>query len=108
MYIELTIKVKPERITNLIENAINGGISYWCSECTSNEDFKKLGREPDTFTEHADDIVHTLTHQKAVDGLSLMQEKYPHQFAAFMTEKDDADTADIFIQLCLFGEVVYG
>jgi hypothetical protein len=25
-----------------------------------------------------------------------------------LNENDDADTGDVFLQLCLFGEVVYG
>ena len=108
MYIELTVKVMPERITDLIVNAINGGINYWCSTCTSSENFKKLKDQPDTFTEHEDDKKHELTHSKAVEGLGLMLEKYPQHFGNFMSENDDAETADVFIQLCLFGEVVYG
>lgn len=35
-------------------------------------------------------------------------EKYSHHFADVLKENDDACTSDVFLQLCLFGEVVYG
>jgi hypothetical protein len=41
-------------------------------------------------------------------GLNLMAKKYPEHFADFLEENDDAITADVFLQLCLFGEVIYG
>jgi hypothetical protein len=40
--------------------------------------------------------------------LALMAEKEPRHFGDFMGENDDATTSDVFLQLCLFGEVVYG
>lgn len=41
-------------------------------------------------------------------GLNVMLKKYPSQLAAFLEGNDDADTADIFVQCCAFGEIVYG
>lgn len=41
-------------------------------------------------------------------GLEIMAEKYPKHWADFMQDNDDAITADVFIQCCIFGEVVYG
>jgi len=41
-------------------------------------------------------------------GLHVMAEKYPRHFSAMMTENDDAETGDVFLQCCLFGELVYG
>jgi hypothetical protein len=41
-------------------------------------------------------------------GLSVMAEKYPQHFAAWREENDDAETGDVFLQCCLFNEVVYG
>jgi len=37
-----------------------------------------------------------------------MAEKYPRHFHNFLEENDDAETGDVFIQCCLFGEIVYG
>ena len=108
MDIEIQIKIPTDRISDLLINAINGGINYWCSECSSNEDVSKLKSEPDTFTEDEEGKVHTLTYEKMIAGLRLMAEKYPGHFGDFMSHNDDASTADVFIQLCLFKDVVYG
>jgi hypothetical protein len=44
----------------------------------------------------------------AIDrGLKLMATKHPKHWGDFIGENDDADTADIFLQLCLLGELVY-
>ena len=40
-------------------------------------------------------------------GLKLMAEKEPRHFADFVKDCGDASTGDAFVQLCLFGEVVY-
>lgn len=40
-------------------------------------------------------------------GLQLLHDKYCNHFNDLLTENDDADTGDIFLQLCLFGEVVF-
>ncbi len=41
-------------------------------------------------------------------GMSIMLEKYPKHFADFMSENDDNDTADVFVQCALLGDVIYG
>jgi hypothetical protein len=41
-------------------------------------------------------------------GLSLMAEKYREDFADFLSQDDDANTSDIFLQLALYGEVIFG
>jgi|SRR6185369_4028355 len=41
-------------------------------------------------------------------GLQIMAEKYPRHYGNFIAENDDADTGDVFLQCCLFGELVYG
>jgi hypothetical protein len=40
--------------------------------------------------------------------LLATDERYSHHYADVLNENDDADTGDVFLQLCLFGEVVYG
>lgn len=44
-------------------------------------------------------------------GIQLLAESKqcpPRHFAAFQSENDDAETADVYLQLCLFGDIVYG
>lgn len=40
-------------------------------------------------------------------GLEVMARQEPEQFSYILDENDDEVTADIFIQCCLFGEVLY-
>lgn len=41
-------------------------------------------------------------------GLLTMAEKFPRHWKDFISENEDADTGDVFLQCCLFGEVIYG
>ena len=41
-------------------------------------------------------------------GLLAMAEKEPRHFGNFIGDREDATTGDVFLQLCLFGEVRYG
>ena len=51
---------------------------------------------------------YTLDADAIRQGLKVMQEQEPRHFAAFISEEDDAETADVFLQCCLLGKVVYG
>jgi len=41
-------------------------------------------------------------------GLDVMAKNYKHHFKDLVMEQGDADTADVFLQCCLFEKVVYG
>lgn len=41
-------------------------------------------------------------------GLQVMAKKYPKHWTNFITKHDDAITGDVFLQCCLFGELIYG
>ena len=41
-------------------------------------------------------------------GLDALSIKYPRHFADLVNENTDAITADVLLQCCLFGELVYG
>lgn len=43
-----------------------------------------------------------------VQGLKVMASKFPRHFGDVLDENDDAETADIFVQCCLFGDVIFG
>ncbi len=53
-----------------------------------------------------------LTREKIIKGMStfasLKMGEGGHHFPNFLAENDDAETADVFVQCCLFGEIVYG
>jgi len=41
-------------------------------------------------------------------GFRLMRQKYPKMFYEVLNESYDANHADVWLQLCLFGEVIFG
>jgi len=41
-------------------------------------------------------------------GLRVMADKFPKHFGDVLDENDDAETGDVFLQCCLFGDVIYG
>lgn len=51
---------------------------------------------------------HPLTLKAVRKGLRLMKEQYPDHWTDLVEENEDAVTGDVWLQLAVFGEVVYG
>lgn len=130
MQIKTTVSLK--RISDLLCSALEGGSNYWYEiveqikppklEFRSNPDLGD-GNFP-----HIDYplnkggalIIRSLEeprkHAKRLDlasierGLTLWANStdYAHHWGDFLKENDDAITGDVFLQFCLFGEVLYG
>ena len=49
-----------------------------------------------------------LTMDNVQKGLELMRDEYPRHYADLMEEEDDAITGDVWLQLAVFGELIYG
>jgi hypothetical protein len=49
-----------------------------------------------------------LTHAALLRGLETMARDEPRHFGDFLAKNDDATTADVFIQCCVFGKVIFG
>lgn len=41
-------------------------------------------------------------------GLQVMASRWPDHFADLIADNDDACTGDVFLQCCVFGDVIYG
>lgn len=57
--------------------------------------------------EYSDDVL-ALTWGKMCKAMQLMANNYSNHLDDLMQENDDATTADVFLQLSLFGDVIYG
>jgi len=115
--IKIDYTVSEERLKDLFITAVEGGSNYWYQiESDTHGDYLKTmftkgleisnGRmydkdHPEYVSEHIS--VETLLH-----GLKIMHDRYHHHWNYFMSENEDADTADVFLQCALFGEVIYG
>lgn len=116
----ISIPLSNQRIADQIIGALEGGSGYWAtgfylesSAVTPVEkpwyaDPKLYGGEFKIRVEIDDDEPVRFTHENLKTGLSVLATKYPTRLAEILNENDDAETSDVFLQACLFGEIVYG
>lgn len=119
-------RISNQRAADLLCSAFEGGSNYWYMI----ESYVKPEVEgkpwADEYTpayisipfsvggaviiEDDDGKTFTLNKAAIAQGKTLMEndERYSHYFADILNENDDAATGDAFLQLCLFGEVIYG
>ncbi len=111
-----------QRLSDLLCSAFEGGSNYWYTiekfvypKGKTAEDFEFPHLEVVfaggalKITADREKKVYTLD-RKALDlGWKLMIEKQPRHYADAMSESNaDAITGDVYLQLCLFGDVVFG
>lgn len=123
-------EVTAQMIQDQIVTAFEGGSNYWLQDGRvelvkptydelggKEEKIVWYGRETDNFfardefeitIDVPDDELHKLTRESIVNGLAIMADQHANHFNDLVEENGDANTADLFLQLCLFGEVVYG
>jgi hypothetical protein len=79
------------------------GVTWW-------EQLPKVLDTNDWFLsfEDIDGDKHVLNQEKVERGLRLLITEEPEHYSDWQSENEDAITADVFLQLCLLGEVVYG
>ena len=121
-----TVDLDPKRIQDIVCGAFEGGSNYWLGrsrvelvvptyESLPDENVVWYGREFNVFAQDCfritfdlEDGIKELTPETVQKGLDLMAVKYPEHFNNLVAENDDAETHDVFLQLCLFQEIVYG
>lgn len=120
-------KVPLERVSDLLCSAWEGGSAYWCEavdyiapkkwefESTPKaEEGKHYGYDYPLnggvaiLLDKEEDKKIRLTLGKVTDGLRIMAEKFPSHYGDFISENEDSITGDVFLQCCLFGDVIYG
>jgi len=125
------ITIENARVAGLLCTAFEGGVGYWCRIMDYVEPAERRAvlspgdgrvyRYADypltggaavcrLSEEHTDEEWLPLVLDRAAiqRGLDLMPQVAPEHWANFLTENEDAETGDVFVQLCLLGEVVYG
>jgi hypothetical protein len=116
---EVTTKVTitAEQVANLMTSALEGGSGYWIESVSprykNHEEYSLASAYgPDMiariFKAEDDETPCILSHATIQRGLDLMSHIAPNHWGDLVQETDDAETADVFLQLCLFGEIVYG
>ena len=128
-----SIKITQDTVRGLLCTAFEGGSNYWYTNVEpldfpdgkSLVDYAQGGsmQSQDNYwhwsqlipttggsvkVETVDNDVFHLDDKTIQSGLSLMSTKYEKHFSDVLTENYDATTGDVFLQLCLFKEIVYG
>jgi hypothetical protein len=131
--IEFTVTqtVSTEMVKNILIGAFEGGSNYWyCGlevdhwpDGMSPSDFKywhaevplhkggvlRFRDQDDPYGDGADEEgYYHLSIDNITSGMAAMKAKYPRHWTDFITEGDDAITADVFLQCCIFGDIIYG
>jgi hypothetical protein len=125
--ITTTIEVPTERVHNMIVSAFEGGSNEWLHGARflsgtphTTPNLVWYGEEsvfegPVSFTATYDNpdepderTMKTITQDDLRKGLEIMAAKYGSHFADLLQENDDAETADVFLQCAILGDVVYG
>jgi hypothetical protein len=124
------MSISNHRAADLLVSALEGGSNYWYqieSSVKPEAEARPWGAEEYTPTyiaypfssggaiiisdmEDEDGEEYTLNKKAIARGKKVMStdERYSHYYADVLKENDDAETGDVFLQLCLFGEVIYG
>jgi hypothetical protein len=131
----LTVKLTDSEMRGLLCSALEGGSNYWytierhrLAKGVTYADFREGGRfvEPEywhpaqlipfhegcatvyTAADDPDRRKYILDRKAMQRGTQIMAEKYPQHLADVLSENSDADTGDVWLQCCLFGELIYG
>lgn len=126
--IKTTTEVTDERVADLLVSALEGGSNFWyiLTDYHAPDNYTSYRVSPDRLFPHIDYPMNLggylmigdteeperepikLDRGALQKGLRTMAKKYPKQFQEFMSAEDDANTGDLFLQCCLFGELIYG
>ena len=128
--IKTKTEIRYDQISNLITCALEGGSNYWYMieekiepihwdwfKSPSFETNHYIGDYPlneggaltiscDTVIKGKSIFILNLTSIEK--GLKLMAKNHPQHWNDFISENEDATTGDVFLQLCLFGEIIFG
>lgn len=111
-----------ERQQNLLITALEGGSNYWCdlpyqiekqdSENTMDAIIRILNNGESLKVYDIEDetnLLGEISLENIDRGESAMQEKYPSHFGdSLLDGRWDADTADVWLQSVVMGELVFG
>ena len=124
---KVTTTINLEIFQDLIVTALEGGSNAWydihddlsdikqkhnsdyISESIAREIWNNPEFELDIYDlEDEEEFLGTLTKESCEKAFQILLDKYPSVFANIINEEYDANDADIFFQLAVMGEIVFG
>lgn len=101
-----------EMLEGLFITACEGGSNYWCKELTplGPDELGAYGAMTEGFTvvDGESGKKHSVSKADIKKACQLFAEKFSDRFTQSIGGMGDAEDGDIFLQLCVFGEVIYG
>jgi hypothetical protein len=117
------VHVEDQIISDMIITAFEQGVGYWVRgiKVFDKEGKQRRGLTDDPLnnlssitvvededgTEHEFRISKPTPFAQIITGLAHMAKAYPRHFANVVSDDHDAETADVFIQCCLFADIRY-
>ena len=105
---KIEIEVSDKDVENLLIGAFEGGSNYWIKRRIAGVYPLDPDFDGEITIETIDNEQFTLNQGAIVAGLRVFATDCGKHFGDWRSGRDDADTADVFLQCCLFGELVYG
>jgi hypothetical protein len=117
--INIKMTIPEQRIKDLLCNALESGSNYWyqIQKYINPNKIKVAYKFLDlpfidgcgvVIGDIENDFKPVLLNKEAISkGLQVMSEKYTAHMQNFINDNDDADTGDVFLQCCLFGDVIF-
>jgi hypothetical protein len=120
------IQITQDDFENIIVGALEGGSNYWyClgdnlppkdSDRTplSTRIATKLFTDPDyklpihDIEDPEGEPLGYITQQSMLDAYGIVAEKWPSHFSDMIGDNHDACTADVFFQVAVMGDIVFG
>ncbi|TYO65440.1 hypothetical protein FXV83_16020 [Bradyrhizobium hipponense] len=115
-----TIQLTAQHVADQIIAAFEGGSNYWIEEVTPKKG-RELAKErpwyacPNVWSgdflieiKVQEDKAYELTPASIKTGLDYLSKQAASRIAEIVEENGDAETGDVFLQACLFGDIVYG
>ncbi len=125
--IKTEVSITKGQIINLLSCALEGGINYWA---TYRDAYPHFPEDLTLYTKgvYSGLAVYAIDHPlysilisdiesnkqykidlgKLKEGIESMSAKFPRHFRNFIQDNYDAETGDVFIQCCVFGDIIYG
>lgn len=116
--INVPTTITSQRIADLVVTAFEGGSNHWI------EKVERIAGAASDQPWYADPLLYDgvfhirvwadgspyeLTVENAKRGFVLLAQQFEStHWADFMEENEDADTADVWLQLSVFGDIIYG
>lgn len=116
---KVEVSVPKQDIEDLLCCAFEGGSNYWYLELEPLKETSKKKTASERFyndmmengfrlKDGTDGKIYEIKSSAFPEALKIMHEKFNHHFTDLKDENTDAITGDVFLQLLVFKDVIYG